>query len=420
MKEKSIFIITILMISITAFPRQSSTFLQNAVNIYIDCDNCDMDFIREEIQFVNYVRDRKASDVHIIFSHQKTGGGGDEYTIDFIGQGKYQGIDNELSFIKEKNDSRDNFRIKTVETLKLGLVRYISQTSIAKDLFISYKKPQPKQSAKTDKWNNWVYSFSLHCWINGEQSSKGYNFWSNISAKRVTKAYKIYLSVNGSYNKSSYNYDDITYENSTQSFGFYGSVVKSIDEHWSSGCWLNLNRSDYGNVDFAVSLSPGIEYNIFPYAEANKKQFRLQYKFSSGYTDYQTETSYERENDKTLRQSLSLETGFVKKWGSLSGDFTASNYLIINKSVFKDLKKNRLSFNGITSINLWEGLSLNFRGNISRIHDQISLPAGEVSTEELLLKQRELETQYSYWGSIGLTYSFGSIYNNIVNPRFGN
>ncbi|MEA2104866.1 MAG: hypothetical protein U9P79_09545 [Candidatus Cloacimonadota bacterium] len=58
--------------------------------------------------------------------------------------------------------------------------------------------------------------------------------------------------------------------------------------------------------------------------------------------------------------------------------------------------------------------------DISRVHDQISLPAGDVTPEELLLKQRELETQYTYWGSIGLTYSFGSIYNNIVNPRFGN
>jgi len=38
----------------------------------------------------------------------------------------------------------------------------------------------------------------------------------------------------------------------------------------------------------------------------------------------------------------------------------------------------------------------------------------------VLLRLRELETQFEYFTSFGLTYTFGSIYNNVVNPRFGN
>jgi len=52
------------------------------------------------------------------------------------------------------------------------------------------------------------------------------------------------------------------------------------------------------------------------------------------------------------------------------------------------------------------------------IHDQLSLPAGGATQEEILLHRQELETAYSYWGSMGISYTFGSIYNNIVNPRF--
>jgi len=40
------------------------------------------------------------------------------------------------------------------------------------------------------------------------------------------------------------------------------------------------------------------------------------------------------------------------------------------------------------------------------------------SLEEILLRRRELETSYYYYFSIGLSYTFGSIYNNVVNPRF--
>ncbi len=36
-----------------------------------------------------------------------------------------------------------------------------------------------------------------------------------------------------------------------------------------------------------------------------------------------------------------------------------------------------------------------------------------------LLRQRQLLTGYQYFFNFGFGYSFGSIFNNIVNPRFG-
>jgi hypothetical protein len=55
----------------------------------------------------------------------------------------------------------------------------------------------------------------------------------------------------------------------------------------------------------------------------------------------------------------------------------------------------------------------------ARIHDQINLAKGNVSQEDVLLQRRQLATSYEYYGSIGIRYSFGSIYTNVVNPRFG-
>jgi hypothetical protein len=62
---------------------------------------------------------------------------------------------------------------------------------------------------------------------------------------------------------------------------------------------------------------------------------------------------------------------------------------------------------------------VNFFGEFSRTRDQIYLPLGEATTEEILLRQRQLLTGYQYFFNFGFRYSFGSIYNNIVNPRFG-
>ena len=65
------------------------------------------------------------------------------------------------------------------------------------------------------------------------------------------------------------------------------------------------------------------------------------------------------------------------------------------------------------------GFSVTAEVNASRIRDQISLPRRGATPEEILLELRELQSGYEYQVSLGVTYTFGSIYSSIVNPRFG-
>ena len=81
--------------------------------------------------------------------------------------------------------------------------------------------------------------------------------------------------------------------------------------------------------------------------------------------------------------------------------------------------KNYASLYAGTSVRLLKGLSINFSGSFSSIHDQIALPKRGATQEEVLLQQRNLATSYSYFGYVSLNYTFGSIFNNVVNPRFG-
>ena len=55
----------------------------------------------------------------------------------------------------------------------------------------------------------------------------------------------------------------------------------------------------------------------------------------------------------------------------------------------------------------------------SRIRDQLFLPLRGATPEEVLLRLRRLQSGYEYGFRFGLTYTFGSIFSSIVNPRFG-
>ena len=61
---------------------------------------------------------------------------------------------------------------------------------------------------------------------------------------------------------------------------------------------------------------------------------------------------------------------------------------------FHDFSKNRLEISGDLPLRIYKGLSMNIEGSYSAIHDQIALPRGEVTLEEILLWRRELASGY--------------------------
>jgi hypothetical protein len=83
-----------------------------------------------------------------------------------------------------------------------------------------------------------------------------------------------------------------------------------------------------------------------------------------------------------------------------------------------DLSKMSLGIAGNLDFRVFRGLSLGVHASVSFIHDQLYLPKAGATSQEVLLNLRQLATSYSYYTAIGFSYTFGSIYNNVVNPRF--
>ncbi len=127
--------------------------------------------------------------------------------------------------------------------------------------------------------------------------------------------------------------------------------------------------------------------------------------------DYIERTVYNKTHEWLTFSRLKSKIELTQPWGSVYSSLNGIVYL-------HDFDRNRLTFSAGTSVNLFEGFSVNFNGNYSRVRDQIALSGVGESEADRLLRQRELASGYNYWFSFGMSYSFGSIYNNIVNPRF--
>jgi len=384
---------------------------RNALRIYIDCNYCDLDYIHNQITFVNYVRDRNDAQLFILLTTQKMGSGGTEYTLTFIGKQAFVGINDTLIFRTKMAEAEDISRKELVRTMKLGLVRYVARTPLADKLSISYSAPSKAEEIK-DKWNYWVFSLSTHGYFNGEQSRKFTSLYGSISANKVTSELKINLSMWGNYNESKFDYGDFIYTSISRGRGASCLIVSSLSDHWSAGGYVSIYSSTYSNTRYSFSEAPAIEYNLYPYSESTRRQLRFLYKVGLAYTRYDKETIYDQEHESLYNHSLLVSYTIKEPWGSAGVSVRGSNY-------FHDWNKYAVSLFGELSFRLIQGLSLDIDGNVSKTHDQLSLPKGEISEEEVLLQRRQLETQYEYWASVGLSYTFGSIYNNIVNPRFG-
>ncbi len=411
--KKFLFLLFAFVLPLSAQTNQN-LIKENTINVYVDCRGCDINYLKEKIEYVNFVRDRKDADVHILFSSQRTGGGGKKVSLFFIGLNKFRNTNDTLFYTMKNDDTNDMERVKMEHVIKLGLMKYVAKTPVSENIEIRFKKAKSagEKKEKTDEWNFWVFNTGVDGFVNGSENTNYYYFYGDVSASRVTEELKLNLRVYGNYNEQNFTYNDIVTKSIKRNYGFSGAVIKSLTEHWSAGMWARISSSAYSNLRLALKLSPGIEYNIFPYSMSNSKQLRIGYYLEGLRNKYFEETIYFKTEETLLRHSLRISVELVQPWGSVDMNVSWGNYL-------HDFSKYSIDTDLSMNLRLIKGLSLRVRGGYSKINDQLYLPKRGATKEEVLLQQRELETQYRFWGSIGFSYTFGSIYNNIVNPRFG-
>ena len=387
---------------------QSDTLRKDALNVFMEST----DYIRKEIPYVNYVRDIRDAGVYIISTSQRTGSGGYEYTYFLVGQHEFEGMRDTISFVTTPDETTEGYRQKMVRTLKMGLMRYVARTPLAQYMNISFSQPL-SETVTGDRWKSWVFKGSLSSYLNGEKTYKYYYLTGNLAAAKITEKWKIDINARYNTNASEYIIDGSTVTSKSKTKYVTGLVVRSISDHWSYGGSTTVGSSSYSNKKLYYNLMPGIEYDLFPYSESTRRQMRVLYSAGISLVEYADTTIYDKIRENLFLHTLSASYEVIQKWGSIDFTLTYNNYL-------HDWSKNNLSFNGYFNFRIAKGLSLNFGGGASLIHDQINLVKQDLTYDEILLQRKEIATQYEYYLNFGLSYTFGSIYNNVVNPRFGN
>ena len=121
-------------------PPDSTSY--DALRVFVDCStDCDFNYFREQIKFVNYVRDRQVAQVQVLVTGQKTGSGGTEFTLKFVGLREFAGLEDELRYASRPADTENEIRNGVTSTLKLGLIRYVARMPLAKNLTIEFDAP---------------------------------------------------------------------------------------------------------------------------------------------------------------------------------------------------------------------------------------------------------------------------------------
>ncbi len=386
-----------------------------ALSVFLDCNarNCDFDHFRREIVWVNWVRDRRDADVHLLVTAERTGGRGWRYTLDYIGQRRFEGVDKSLTYVSDPDDTDAEVRDGLTRSMALGLVQFVETTPLAPRLRVLYEAPDVAviQREEHDPWNLWVFRLDFDVSLEGEKRETSNSFGASVHADRVAEDLKVNIGIWGEYERDEFEFDDGEVVSSTsEEYSAWLSSVWSLDDHWSFGAGANVDRSTFLNRDLGVFVGPALEYNIFPYSESTRRQLTFRYMVEASYFKYELETVESKTEETLPRHSLVIGAAVQQPWGEIHGSLEGIQY-------FHDLKVHRLNSFVEVEYRLFRGLNLDVEVAVSRIKDQFFLPKGGLSDEEILLRRRQRETDFRYEFSVGLSYRFGSKFANIVNPR---
>ena len=385
------------------------------LNVFLDCNYiCDEDFLKREMPYINFMRNPTDSHVQIIIQSQKSASGGSRLSLRFIGLNQFQSTENEYFVNLEPDASEEDSRQEILEMLKKGLFYYLLRSEEAKNFKLSYKKSAILDTKdEIDNWRNWVFRINLNGWLNREKGYSNSNYYSSLSINKISEESKFLSNFRLNNSSTIYDYPDYKLKTETKNSSANFTYVKSLGAKFSAGAISNISRNTFSNYNYKFRFIPSVEYNVYPYDESTKHRLSMLYGVGIGFNDYIDSTIYLKTQDAFALQQIEFKYDNIQKWGNIGFNFYG--YQILNP---EDFGKYYLNIGTDFNWNVVKGLSVSLWAWATLNRAQISLVKGDISSEDILTRQRELESNYKFNMSFGLSYTFGSTKNNIVNSRF--
>ncbi len=386
------------------------------LRVFLDCTasvTCDSAYVRTAINYVSYVRDPSVADVHVMLTAEPTGSGGQVTTGQFIGRAALAGLVDTIDIATARGATDDEQRRAIVRLLNLGLVRFAARTGLANDLSVSFSPTTSSASTirRPDPWRAWVLGLGLGGSFAGQASAEAAQLTGSFTADHITNAWRLDLAFTEAYTSSVIHVDSVRETTIQRYLLGTAQIARSVTPHWSAGFVASASSSTFLNEELAAHVAPALEFDVYPYAEATHHQLTFLYAIGATYFRFDERTIFDRITEVRGDQTLTMALAATEPWGSLSGALQAA-------ALLDDVRRNREILSGDFRIRIFTGLSVEIQPSVSAIHDQIYLPAAGATRDDILLARQQLATAYQYQMSIGLTFTFGSIFNGVVNPRF--
>src|SRR5687768_10645739 len=412
---KEIFLVGTVLFFAPEARAQDSTRTRPLVRAYISCSQCDEDYLREQVGFVNLVRDPQLADVTVQVTGLPNASGGRTYSIEVIGTRRGTRAADTLLVDISVNMTNIEGRDLLVRAVKVGLVPFVQNSATLPHLDVSYKPPTTTQVSATrgerDKWNGWVFRISGQGLVEGDDNYSSRGGDGSLSVNRVTEALKLSFSAKGEYRRTRYKLSDSsTLVSHARAWTTRALVVQSMGDHFSSGLVADAGSSIFENTRRYLRAGPVLEYDFYPYREATQRQVMLRYSIGARANRYVDTTIYGVLAEMRPHHELSLSPNIQRPWGDIFGTTVWSQYL-------DGPTKRRLTTNLGVNFRITAGLSVNFYGAYSYIRDQLNISGVDLTDEERLLRLRELQSGSYFFTAVGLSYTFGSVFSNVVNPR---
>lgn len=394
--------------------------------VYLDCrEGCDRDLIRTEITWVNWVRDRTVADVHVLITNQSAGAGGDEYAIAFLGARTMADRGDTLFVHTNPTTTFDERRRAISRSIALGLVQFAARLSTGSALQVTHVVSEAgvplRATPANDPWKAWVFEIELDGSTSGERAYESRELQSQFSADRVTAAWKSNFSYEYNYRLSRATVVDVdsvgveleaeTFTNVLRDWDIQAGQVKSMGQHAGLGADVEVASQIFRNQKLRSTARVSVEYNIFPYADNSRRELTFRYGVGASGFQYRDTTIYGHIREVLPLHFAELSYRTRQPWGNASLNVEHRNFLT-------DASKRSTEINGNMSVRIFRGFSVNMGGSYNWIRDQIYLPRGSQNTVDVLLRRRALATGFEFNLRAGVSYTFGSIFNNVVNPRF--
>jgi hypothetical protein len=151
--------------------------------IFLDCNapNCNNQYFRTEIDWVNWVNDRAVADLHVIIGAVNAGGGGREYQLDFIGVNTALPYEEQQRYNQLGTDTGLETQDGLTLALGLGIAEWAYTHGYRRLVNIEAVDPElggggtqrlVSQEEVDDPWNLWVFRLNGNVNRNAEETSK--------------------------------------------------------------------------------------------------------------------------------------------------------------------------------------------------------------------------------------------------------